>query len=237
MASVGEHVSEEPPAPDVLNAMHAHPASFHDYHSFQHGLQAAAAHVLETPHLPLPLDTPLPPASYDFPPHGTFAGPAAHPLFEGVVAMHHMLGHDLALDWPDMSACNQPSAMTYPHYDATAYTYQPASQWSSPPTSIVESLPSPLEESPPGTPERIPEYAFDSALVQDAPPAQSRSVPQPAPAERHSAYPLVVTSATSYELPVAFQSDVSITPSSHVSSALPSTANIRLVRVSATEDR
>lgn len=233
MASASENASEEPPPPDVLDAMHTHPISLHDYHCFQHDLQATA-HALETPHLPLPLDTPLPPASYEFPTHGTFSGPAAHPLFEGVVAMHHMLGHDLSVDWSDMSACDQSNTMHYPHYSAAAYTYQPASQWSSPPTSIVESIPSPLEESPPGTPERIPEYAFDPVLVQDAPAVQPRSNPQPAPAERHSAYPLVVTSATSYELPVAFQADVSTTQA-YTRAAIHT--NIRIACVSATKDR
>lgn len=188
------------------NDMRTHPPDMHDYHCFQHLHPDFAAHLQQTPHIPLPLDTPLPPSAYDFSSHGAFAGPAGHPLFEGVMAMHQMLGHDLNIDWPDIPPCDQ---TTYNHQQST----QVYPQWPSPSNSIIDSTPSPLDESPPHTPDRVPEYLQDGLISPDSclPPALSQPAPSPpASVESSNSFPLVVTNTTSYEQPVvAFQTDVS----------------------------
>lgn len=183
-------------------AMHAHPTDF-------------AAHM-QMAHIPLPLETPLPPSSYDFTSHGVFhipsslQGPQAHPLFEGVVAMHQMLGHDLNLSWADMSVCNnQQSAVSYPH-NAMHYTCDPIMQWHSPPGSIMDSTPSPLEESMP----RTPEHHFSDLvsepliIVDDSPPTPILSLPQPTITSGYNRFPVVVTGTKTHEHTVAFQYDV-----------------------------
>ncbi|KAI0690568.1 hypothetical protein BC835DRAFT_1363729 [Cytidiella melzeri] len=186
------------------DAMHPHPHPLHDYHCFQHIQPHFAAHLQHTPHIPLPIDTPLPPSSFEFPANGAYPGTAGHPLFEGVMAMHQMLGHDLTVDWTDMSACNQSTAITYPYQTSSDYTHEPISQWPSPPPSAGECTPSPLDESPP----HIPEYAPDRHVIISTQNA-TRQLPQSAapPAGACSTFPLVVTSSNTYEHTVAFQAD------------------------------
>lgn len=172
-----------------------------------------AAHM-QMPHIPLPLDTPLPPSSYDFTSHGSFPisqnihGPQAHPLFEGVLAMHQMLGHDLNLAWPDVAQCNQQSSMPYPGDGNGQYCAQPVhqmQQWSTPPPSIMDPTPSPLDESLPHTPEQIIE------LIPE-PVGHHHKEPSPAPSlvqnPGFAMFPLVVTGAKTHEHTIAFQADV-----------------------------
>lgn len=171
-----------------------------------------AAHM-QMPHIPLPLDTPLPPSSYDFTAHGAFPihpqhvhGPQAHPLFEGVLAMHQMLGHDLNLAWPDVAQCNQQSSMSYS--DSTQYgcpqQVDQMSQWTTPPPSLIDPTPSPLDESLPHTPEQIIELVPEP-IVQETEP--SRPQPQ-AQSAAFAMFPLVVTGAKTHEHTIAFQADV-----------------------------
>lgn len=171
-----------------------------------------AAHM-QMPHIPLPLDTPLPPSSYDFTSHGSFPmpqnmhGPQAHPLFEGVLAMHQMLGHDLNLAWPDVAQCNQQSSMSYADDSNGQYCTQPVDQmqqWTTPPPSIMDPTPSPLEESLPHTPEQIIELIPEPVIHQKE--------PSPAPTQAQNPnfamFPLVVTGAKTHEHTIAFQADV-----------------------------
>ncbi|KAI0093917.1 hypothetical protein BDY19DRAFT_919608 [Irpex rosettiformis] len=191
----------------VANDMHPPPPSMNDYHCFQHLHPDFAAHFQQTPHIPLPLETPLPPSSFDFSSHGVFAGPAGHPLFEGVMAMHQMLGHDLNIDWPDIPPCDQ-----------TAYSQQATEvypHWSSPSNSIIDSTPSPLDESPPHSPDRAPEYAQDGLISPpDSCPPPVVPPPTPSPvstqvqSESRTSFPLVATHTSTFEQPVvAFQAD------------------------------
>ena len=77
--------------PTVMRQPHPLQTAF-DYRAMQVSPTDFAAH-LQMPHIPLPLDTPLPPLAYDFTSHGMFhipssmQGPQSHPLFEGVVAI------------------------------------------------------------------------------------------------------------------------------------------------------
>ncbi|GJE86920.1 hypothetical protein PsYK624_030030 [Phanerochaete sordida] len=172
-----------------------------------------AAHM-QMPHIPLPLETPLPPSSYDFTSHGAFPmphslnGPQAHPLFEGVLAMHQMLGHDLNLAWPDVAQCNQQSPMPYsggssPQYACPPQTLDQLQQWTTPPPSIMDPTPSPLEESLPHTPEQTIELIPEPVVHH---PDLSPSPPQ-AQNPGFAMFPLVVTGAKTHEHTIAFQAD------------------------------
>ena len=171
MATMAATPHDHPPT-------HAHPAAIiqHGPQHIPHGaydyrpiMQASAADFavhLQMPHIPLPLETPLPPSSYDFTSQGAFQiphslnGPQAHPLFEGVMAMHHVLGHDLNnFNWSDVNPCSQPSNPAYSQSEPSSYQCEPAvdtsyQQWSPPPGSILDSTPSPVEYSQPSTPEQ-----------------------------------------------------------------------------------
>jgi len=191
--------------------MHSYPHMQHAY-DFR-AMQAPAdfaAHLQQMPHMPLPLETPLPPSSYDFTAHGAFHlpqshhGPQGHPLFEGVVAMHQMLGHDLNLGWQDMVSCGQSSTMAYQQSNTSAYPCEPMLQWPSPTASILDSTPSPLEESLPHTPEQLAELVAETAAPEDSPPTASQPLPQHAGYNR---FPVVVTGASAHEHTVAFQHD------------------------------
>lgn len=182
----------------------------YDFRMMQQASQADFAAHMQMPHIPLPLDTPLPPSAYDFSSHGMFhippsmQGHQGHPLFEGVVAMHQMLGNDLSLSWTDMAACNQADAMTYAH-DNAAYACEPMLRWPSPSGSIIDSTPSPLEESMPHTPEHLSDYVSEPLVVaDDSPPAAS----QPLPHSGYNRFPVVVTGTKTHEHTVAFQYDV-----------------------------
>ncbi|KAI0341579.1 hypothetical protein BDW22DRAFT_1429712 [Trametopsis cervina] len=206
-----------PSAADI-DPMHPHPHLYAVHH-----LQPDfAAHLQQTPHIPLPLETHLPPSSFDFTSHGAFPfqqaqqmhGSAGHPLFEGVMAMHQMLGHDLGMSWTDMSACDQSSAMSYAQSSAHHYAYDPTPQWPSSPTSIIESTPSPLDESLPLTPEQLIDYAPEPLISSSALPHEEEEPPPPShPLSHHhhsapcGTFPLVVTSTNTYEHTVAFQAD------------------------------
>ena len=172
-----------------------------------------AAHM-QMPHIPLPLDTPLPPSSYDFTPHGAFPipqnmqGPQAHPLFEGVLAMHQMLGHDLNLAWPDVAECNQQSSMSYAAGSSAQYAcpepVEQMTQWASTPAPVLDPTPSPLEESLPHTPEQLIELVADPVAHQREP---SPSPPHARPTG-FAMFPLVVTGTKTHEHTIAFQADV-----------------------------
>lgn len=180
-----------------------------------------AAHM-QMAHIPLPLDTPLPPSSYDFTAHGAFqmpSGPQGHPLFEGVVAMHQMLGHDLNLAWPDVAECNQQQQLSYSDDDASQYgcpsQVEALTQWASPPPSIMDPTPSPIHDSQPHTPEQIIELVSEAAVQQresPPPPSQSHAT------AGYAVFPVVVTGAKTHEHTVAFQSDVCLSAPSSCSS-------------------
>lgn len=218
MASPQEPPSGPPPPQLAMDHQH------YDYRIMQP--QDFAAHM-QMPHIPLPLDTPLPPSSYDFTAHGAFQmpqnmqGPQAHPLFEGVLAMHQMLGHDLNLSWPDVAECNQQSSMSYAdssaaHY-ACAESVEQISQWSPPPPPLMDPTPSPLEESMPHTPEHIIELVSEP-VAHRAEPSPSSSQGRPT---GFAMFPLVVTGAKTHEHTIAFQADVRFGFGIHSSSCLP----------------
>lgn len=200
----------EPPSPNRPAMDHNH----YDYRIMQPPPDFAAH--MQMPHIPLPLDTPLPPSSYDFTAHGAFPiphnihGPQAHPLFEGVLAMHQMLGHDLTLSWPDVAQCNQQQQHQQHSYtdDSNAQypcpqTIDQLQQWSTPPPSIMDPTPSPLEESLPHTPEQTIE------LVPEPVVHQKDLSPSPPQAQNtgFAMFPLVVTGAKTHEHTIAFQAD------------------------------
>ncbi|EKM55609.1 uncharacterized protein PHACADRAFT_256342 [Phanerochaete carnosa HHB-10118-sp] len=201
--------STEPPSPSRPAMDHSH----YDYRIMQPPPDFAAH--MQMPHIPLPLETPLPPSSYDFTSHGAFPipqsmhGPQAHPLFEGVLAMHQMLGHDLNLAWPDVAQCNQQSSMSYSDDSNSPYACPPQSidqlqQWTTPPSSIMDPTPSPLEESLPHTPEQtielIPEPIGQHKELSPPPPPHAQNT-------GFAMFPLVVTGAKTHEHTIAFQAD------------------------------
>lgn len=212
----------DPPPPAMSThdpTIMRHPHQLHPAYDFRamHAPATDFAAHMQMPHIPLPLDTPLPPSAYDFTSHGVFhipasmQGPQGHPLFEGVVAMHQMFGHDLNISWSDMASCAQQSAISYPHESATTYACEPMMQWPSPPGSIMDSTPSPLEESMPHTPEHFSDHASEPLVVTgDSPPAPSQPLPHLTITSGYNRFPVVVTGTKTHEHTVAFQYDVSL---------------------------
>lgn len=174
------------------------------------------AAAMQMAHLPLPLDTPLPPSSYDFTAHGAFPmphpahGPQAHPLFEGVLAMHHMLGHDLNLSWPDVADCSSQSLSYAASSSAPYASTEPIDampHWATPPPPIMDPTPSPLDESP----EHIIELVSEPVAHRPQEPELDFE-PSPSPTQRQptgfAMFPLVVAGAKTHEHTIAFQADV-----------------------------
>lgn len=187
----------------------------YDYRPIIHASSADFAAHLQMPHIPLPLETPLPPSSYDFTSQGAFQlphalnGPQAHPLFEGVMAMHQALGHELNFNWSDVSQCSQPSDIAYNSPDSSSFPCNTPldtsfSQWS-PPGSILDSTPSPIDYSQPATPEQPPVPIIETPVAEEFPPAVAQPTAQ---TSSFAIFPLVVSGTKTHEHTIAFQADV-----------------------------
>ena len=208
---MAQHTQDPPPPSPAMD-----PPPYDYAAAIQQPAPPDFAAAMQMAHLPLPLDTPLPPSSYDFTAHGAFSmphgvhGPQAHPLFEGVLAMHHMLGHDLNLSWPDVADCS-PQTMSYAAAPSAPYTaaepVDPMPHWATPPPPIMDPTPSPLDESP----EHIIELVSEPVAHHPREPDLDLE-PSPSPTQRQptgfAMFPLVVAGTKTHEHTIAFQADV-----------------------------